>query len=261
LIGTDGLTRILVVVLSGKEVTMPSFFKFHQPLFDNWWARDAITLQIVCWILDHATYKAIVVPIKAGKGFSPVPLTRGQMIIGRNSVCKELGMPASIFRNRMKKLEKFGIITRKSTNRFTIVTVCNYDNYNGRFSESDQQATSEQPTDNQQTTTNKKNRRREISKEAREVLNYLNEVTGKRFHDIIENLYPIQERLDGGYKFDDMKAVIDRMTEQWKGTKYEQYLRPRTLFTQRNFDNYLNAAPVMNKPKIPIDDSKTGNVY
>ena len=40
--------------------------------------------------------------------------------------------------------------------------------------------------------------------------------------------------------------VIDKQCEKWKGTEWEQYLRPATLFGAK-FENYLNAK--MPKPK------------
>ena len=36
--------------------------------------------------------------------------------------------------------------------------------------------------------------------------------------------------------------VVDRMVEKWKGTKWEDYLRPITLFSASKFDGYMNMA-------------------
>ena len=49
----------------------------------------------------------------------------------------------------------------------------------------------------------------------------------------------INARLKEGYTVDDFKKVIDNQHEKWKGTEYEQYLRPSTLFGSK-FENYLN---------------------
>lgn len=49
----------------------------------------------------------------------------------------------------------------------------------------------------------------------------------------------INARLAEGYKVDDFKRVIDNMTAAWRGTEFEQYLRPSTLFGSK-FENYLN---------------------
>jgi hypothetical protein len=137
---------------------MPAFFKMPTTLFENWWAKDAFTLQLFNWILAHAAYQEHIEAIKIVGGVTPVTLQRGQMIIGRTSVCKALSMPETIYRNRMEKMERSGMMTQTPTSKFTIVTICNYDSYNGRSHDGNQEATNGSPTRNQQATTNKNNR-------------------------------------------------------------------------------------------------------
>jgi uncharacterized phage protein (TIGR02220 family) len=50
----------------------------------------------------------------------------------------------------------------------------------------------------------------------------------------------ISARIEEGYKLEDFKIVIDNMVAKWKGTEWEQYLRPQTLFQASKFENYLN---------------------
>jgi len=71
-------------------------------------------------------------------------------------------------------------------------------------------------------------------------IDYLNEKAGT---DYMAN-FPETEALLGklielGYGLADFKSVIDKKWEQWKGTKYQIYVRPSTLFG-KNFENYLN---------------------
>ena len=49
----------------------------------------------------------------------------------------------------------------------------------------------------------------------------------------------IKARLKEGYVLEDFKKVVDVMVAKWKGTEYEQYLQPQTLFGNK-MDNYLN---------------------
>ncbi len=53
-------------------------------------------------------------------------------------------------------------------------------------------------------------------------------------------------RLNEGYALDDFKTVIDKKVQEWKGTEWEKFLRPETLFGNK-FENYLNAK--IRKPK------------
>lgn len=44
-----------------------------------------------------------------------------------------------------------------------------------------------------------------------------------------------------GYTMDDFKHVIDQKVKQWLfDPKMNMYLRPNTLFSPTNFENYLN---------------------
>jgi hypothetical protein len=43
-----------------------------------------------------------------------------------------------------------------------------------------------------------------------------------------------------GYKLEEFKHVIDSKCRDWKGTDWQKYLRPLTLFSKTKFENYLN---------------------
>jgi uncharacterized phage protein (TIGR02220 family) len=76
---------------------------------------------------------------------------------------------------------------------------------------------------------------------ARDILNYMNKVTGKKFKMLDINLKPIVTLLKS-YTREEIQRVIDNKTSKWKGTDMEDYLRPATLFKGK-FDSYLNEAP------------------
>ncbi len=76
---------------------------------------------------------------------------------------------------------------------------------------------------------------------AKEVIDYLNGKTGKRFRYSHASLSPITARLNEGFTVDDCKAVIDAKAAEWYGGEMEQYLRPQTLFAPSKFEGYLNA--------------------
>ena len=70
-----------------------------------------------------------------------------------------------------------------------------------------------------------------------EIINYLNQVTGKRFRGV-DNKF-LNARVNDGYIFTDFKKVIDIKSKQWLNTEHDKYLRPDTLFGTK-FDSYLN---------------------
>ena len=73
-----------------------------------------------------------------------------------------------------------------------------------------------------------------------EVVDYLNLRAGTRYRSTSEDTRKhIRARIDEGYTLEDFKAVIDRKVAEWKGTEWEKFLRPSTLFGSK-FESYLN---------------------
>ena len=77
----------------------------------------------------------------------------------------------------------------------------------------------------------------------KEIIEYLNEKTDNAYKPSAEGHKKfIRARWHEGNNLDDFKMVIDYKANEWMGTKWEIYLRPKTLFATGNFDNYLAAA-------------------
>lgn len=84
----------------------------------------------------------------------------------------------------------------------------------------------------------------------KQIIDYLNlkcDTAYKSSADI--NKRHINARVKEGYKLDDFKNVIDKKVSEWKGTEYEKYLRPETLFGSK-FESYLNAK-ITAKESVP----------
>ena len=77
--------------------------------------------------------------------------------------------------------------------------------------------------------------------ECKEVIDYLNEKAKTKYKYADSNIKYISARLREGFSVDDCKTVIDKKCLDWMGTEYEQYLRPKTLFSPEKFEGYLNA--------------------
>lgn len=72
-----------------------------------------------------------------------------------------------------------------------------------------------------------------------DIINYLNEKAGTRFKPIEGNTKFIKARLKD-YTEEDLKSVIDKKVKEWKGTDFQKYLRPETLFNATKFESYVN---------------------
>ncbi|AQY55075.1 hypothetical protein [Geobacillus phage TP-84] len=100
----------------------------------------------------------------------------------------------------------------------------------------------------------------------KEIIDYLNEKAGTKYsHTGSANQKLIKARWNEMAKINkdrdwivaQFKHVIDVKTAQWKGTEWEKYLRPSTLFGNK-FDQYRNESPNhkpvggQNRPKEDI---------
>ena len=81
-----------------------------------------------------------------------------------------------------------------------------------------------------------------VDKSHIEIIEYLNVKTNSKFKATTKPyIQAIRSRLKEGYTVDDFKTVIDKKCREWKGTKLEKYLTPKTLFAPSHFDTYLNS--------------------
>lgn len=74
----------------------------------------------------------------------------------------------------------------------------------------------------------------------REIIDYLNQKTGKSYSYDSKDARHIDLRLQKHSKTD-LIALIDKMYSAWHGTDFEGYLRPSTLFvSEEKYDKYAN---------------------
>lgn len=117
------------------------------------WYDDANTFRVFVHLLLMATHKD-------GR-YRGMFVSRGEVVIGRGKLSTALRLSEMEIRTCLKKLKSTNEITIKSTNRFSVVTICKYDYYQSFKNENNQQnnqqtnnqPTNNQPTDNHQLTT------------------------------------------------------------------------------------------------------------
>lgn len=73
-----------------------------------------------------------------------------------------------------------------------------------------------------------------------DIVDYLNAKADTKFKSSSKKTKSlIHARLEDGFNVDDFYTVIDKKCEEWKGTEWEKFLRPETLFGTK-FEGYLN---------------------
>jgi predicted transcriptional regulator len=61
--------------------------------------------------------------------YKKIPIKRGDVITGRKALAKRTNLSEQTVRTALSKLTKKGVISKTSTNRFSIITIKNYDEY------------------------------------------------------------------------------------------------------------------------------------
>lgn len=189
-------------------------------------------------------------------------IPRGSLVIKERTIGNETGLEYQEVRTAIKKLLASGEITKKSTNKFTVINIVNFGIYqdfdNEQQRTSNAQATHKQRTINELSThieeegkkdkKNKKNKKnnKEILCPATpnagyQIIEYLNLCTGSNFKPNTKATQShINARLNEGFTIDNFKTVIDKKLFEWgEDPKMVIYLRPSTLFGTK-FESYLN---------------------
>lgn len=121
------------------------FITLHRKLLQSSVFDDAELLKVWVWCLLRANHKDTEVVHSK----QIIKLKRGQFITGRFKASEELRLSPMKFRQRLQLLGGLGQISIKSTNKYSIITVIKY----GDYQDKGKKLTNKQPTNNQQTTT------------------------------------------------------------------------------------------------------------
>ena len=142
------------------------------------------------WCLLKANHCAMTQIV----GFQDVQLTPGQFIFGRLKASMETGLSEQEIRTAIDGLRKRQNLTIKSTNKFSIITIVNWTEYQ---EEPTNKAADQQPTVNQQLTTNKNDKnvknKKEIYKERFKSYELGLSLTEKEWNDLVKQFGSAEE--------------------------------------------------------------------
>lgn len=135
------------------------YIKVWRKLEDSGLLQMPNTLALFIFILMKATHK----DKKIGTPIGVIELKRGQYMSGRKALARNLEQSEREIRTSLDRLENLGIMTSKTTNRFSVYTIEKYNEYQDNEQQATSRTTSGRPTDDQQTTT--KQELQELKKE------------------------------------------------------------------------------------------------
>lgn len=99
----------------------------YRKITDWEWYTDANTFRVFFHLLVSAAHRDIK--------FKGIELKRGQVITGRMSLAKELGLSEMQIRTVINRLKSTNEITIKATSKYSVVTIVNYDTYQAKPSD------------------------------------------------------------------------------------------------------------------------------
>lgn len=112
--------------------------KIYRKFLEWQWFGDSKMVQLFVYLLLSAAVEE--------KKWRNITIGRGQLVITRKELSETLQVSEKNVRTCLDRLEECGVIERKATNKFTIVTICKYEDY--QVSDKAQRPTNGQQTAN-----------------------------------------------------------------------------------------------------------------
>lgn len=165
-----------------------SFIKIYRGLLDWEWFKDSNMVHLYIYLLVKANY--------ADNRFQGVEVKRGQLITGRKSLSFATGISENSIRTCLDKLVSTNEITIQTTNKFSLVTIVKYDDYQSLDAKPTSKKPTKQPATNQQPTTSKEEQEEQeksiLIPSEFEFLDYcktIKEIDFKEFEFALKNKY------------------------------------------------------------------------
>ena len=135
-----------------EENKQKGFVKLYRSLLDWEWYQDANTMRVFMHCLLKANYK--------DKRWQGIVIPKGSFVSSRGKLAQELHLSEQNVRTALNHLKSTGEITIKSTKKYTIYTVNNWDYFQEDNQLPNQPLTNNQPTANH----NQRNQERKKSR-------------------------------------------------------------------------------------------------
>lgn len=105
------------------------YIKKHRTCLEWRWRKDPLIVALWDFILLSTNFKEA--------NFENLTIQRGQFVTSLNTLSFETGISIRSVRTALKKLESSGELTIKTTSKFSILTIVNYDSYQGSDGDDD----------------------------------------------------------------------------------------------------------------------------
>lgn len=251
---------------------MDGWIKLYRSVLEHrHYRKNRVFSEYEAWIdmLLLANYADKVVEMEG----HPIDVKRGSFITSQKKLAERWDWDKRRVVSFLKECQEHGEVSVLTEKRWTVVTVLNYENYQGKsvevtvnhvptfaptfaptlctdFSPEITEETDISCTDSMHRLSHRSmyTTKEYIKKDKEEIpyveiLNYLNEMAGTRYsHRTVKTKQQIHARFKEGFTFEDFQSVIRCKVAEWKDdARMSAYIRPETLFGTK-FESYLNQA-------------------
>lgn len=199
---------------------MEGWIKLYRKLIENpvFLKPELLQLFIYCLLKANRETQRIIF------NGQEIEIKSGQFITGRHVMAKDLKQKSKTTYNRLQILKNIGILDIKTTNKFSLVTVRNYELYQSKETKKDskkdnQRTTRGQPEDTNKNDKNDKNEKNiyiGLSENMKNAINDFIEMRKKIRKPMTERAIQIMlKKLDGLAKDETTKiAILEQSTER-----------------------------------------------
>lgn len=193
----------------------------HRKMAKWEWSTDPNTSHLFLHCLIRANYE--------DTKWRGIEIKRGEFITSYKSLSQDTGLSVQQVRTALKKLISTSNLTSKTTNKYQVISVTNYNKYQDSNKQPNNQITNNQQTNNKQITTdnnnNNKNNNSIIKPDqiSDDVWNDFKKLRNKKKAPItrtVINQFSKQAQL-AGISLED--AILECCTRGWTGFKAEWY--------------------------------------
>ena len=108
-----------------------SYIKLMRKMQKWEWYKDSVTKSLFLHLLLKANWK--------DGEWQGIKVKRGQLVTGRKALAFETGIKESTIERHLKRLQKSGEVGQQTNNKFRVITVCKYNDYQAVECEVEQQ--------------------------------------------------------------------------------------------------------------------------
>lgn len=188
-----------------EEQKQKGFIKIYRSLLEWEWYTEPNTVHLFIFLILKANYKP-----KKWKG---ILLDRGDLVTSMDHISKGTGLSISKIRTSLDRLIKTGCVRKHTTNKYTVLRVINYKDYQEVNDNVNKQIYIKDNSGDEQLNTTKERIEKENNKKNKERKDFTNsQFLLFYFKDEVENLFkkhwlPEHERKYCLAKFDEKKIV------------------------------------------------------